>query len=54
MDKGNKMNFERYKKQILLSEIGVNGQKKLLSSHVLIIGAGGLAVPVTQYLSGAD
>ena len=47
------MNFDRYNKQILLSNIGNEGQKKLSLSHVLIVGAGGLAAPVTQYLSGA-
>ena len=43
--------LERYSRHILLSEIGVKGQKKLLESKVLIIGAGGLLedVEVGEY-----
>jgi len=42
---------ERYNRQIILSEVGVEGQKKLNQSKVLIIGAGGLGSPVLQYLN---
>lgn len=34
--------IERYSRHIILSEVGVKGQKKLLKGKVLIIGAGGL------------
>ena len=43
----------RYSRHILLDEIGIEGQEKLLSSHVLIIGAGGLGSPVALYLGSA-
>ena len=43
----------RYSRHILLDEIGIEGQQRLLSSHVLIIGAGGLGSPVALYLGGA-
>lgn len=36
--------MERYSRHIILQEVGVKGQKKLLNSKVLIIGAGGLAL----------
>lgn len=36
--------IERYSRQIILKEVGVKGQKKLLNAKVLIIGAGGLAL----------
>ena len=43
----------RYSRHILLPEIDFIGQKKLLSSHVLIIGAGGLGSPAAIYLAAA-
>jgi len=43
----------RYSRHILLDEIGIEGQEKLLASHVLIIGAGGLGSPVALYLASA-
>ena len=43
----------RYSRHILLDEIGIEGQEKLLASHVLIIGAGGLGSPVALYLGAA-
>jgi adenylyltransferase/sulfurtransferase len=43
----------RYKKQILLPEIGSEGQVKLLNSSVLIVGLGGLGSPSAIYLAGA-
>lgn len=45
--------FSRYAQQISLSEIGQNGQKLIASTSFLIVGLGGLGVPVAQYLSGA-
>ena len=45
--------LERYSRHILLSEVGVKGQKKLLSAKVLIIGAGGLGSPAALYLAAA-
>ncbi|ADU21420.1 HesA/MoeB/ThiF family protein [Ruminococcus albus] len=45
--------LERYSRHITLKEIGVRGQKKLLSSRILIIGAGGLGSPAAMYLAAA-
>ncbi|MBM3241445.1 molybdopterin-synthase adenylyltransferase MoeB [Candidatus Poribacteria bacterium] len=45
--------IERYSRQIILSEVGGKGQKKLLSARVLIVGAGGLGSPVALYLASA-
>ena len=43
----------RYSRHILLDEIGIEGQQRLLASHALIIGAGGLGSPVALYLGTA-
>ena len=43
----------RYSRHILVDEIGVEGQEKLLDAHVLIIGAGGLGSPAAMYLASA-
>lgn len=45
--------IRRYNKQILLSEIGIEGQEKLKKSNVAVVGAGGLGCPVLQYLTAA-
>ena len=46
-----KKQIERYSRQIILKKIGVIGQKKLLKSSVLIVGAGGLGSPIAIYLA---
>lgn len=43
----------RYSRHILLDEVGVTGQEKLLAAHVLILGLGGLGAPAALYLAGA-
>ena len=43
----------RYSRHILLDEIGVEGQEKLLAAHVLVIGAGGLGSPAALYLAAS-
>ncbi len=49
----NEQQIERYSRQIILDEVGGAGQKKLLSSKVLIVGAGGLGAPAGLYLAAA-
>lgn len=43
----------RYSRHILLDELGVEGQARLMASHALVIGAGGLGSPVALYLGTA-
>ncbi len=45
--------IERYSRHIILEQVGGTGQEKLLSSKVLIIGAGGLGSPAALYLAAA-
>jgi molybdopterin-synthase adenylyltransferase len=45
--------LDRYARHIVLRDIGGGGQAKLLSSHVLLIGAGGIGCPAIQYLAAA-
>jgi molybdopterin/thiamine biosynthesis adenylyltransferase len=45
--------IERYSRQIILEQVGGTGQEKLLSSKVLIVGAGGLGSPAALYLAAA-
>lgn len=44
---------ERYKRHLILEEIGEEGQNKLLDAKVLVVGAGGLGSPILQYLTAA-
>jgi len=43
----------RYSRHILLDDIGIEGQQRLLDSHVLVVGAGGLGSPVALYLAAS-
>ena len=43
----------RYSRQIMLDQIDIHGQERLLGSHALVIGAGGLGSPVALYLAAA-
>ncbi|GHU73948.1 adenylyltransferase [Clostridia bacterium] len=45
--------LERYSRHIILKEVGVKGQKRLLEGKVLIVGAGGLGAPAALYLAAA-
>lgn len=49
----NDHDFMRYSRQLLLEDIAIEGQQKLLASRVLIIGLGGLGSPAALYLAGA-
>src|SRR3978361_393451 len=44
---------ERYSRHMLVPEIGIEGQQKLLDAKVLLLGAGGLRSPAALYLAGA-
>jgi len=45
--------LERYSRHLVIPEVGLEGQKKLLAASALIIGAGGLGSPVALYLAAA-
>lgn len=45
--------MSRYARQMILPEVGAEGQARLARTHVLVVGAGGLGCPVLQYLGGA-
>ncbi len=45
--------IERYSRHILLQDVGVEGQEKIMNARVLVVGAGGLGAPVSLYLAAA-
>ena len=45
--------LQRYARHLLLDEIGIEGQRRILAAHALVIGAGGLGSPVALYLGTA-
>ena len=49
----NKNLIERFSRQIVLKDIGILGQKKILASKALIIGVGGLGCPSAEFLTRA-
>jgi molybdopterin/thiamine biosynthesis adenylyltransferase/rhodanese-related sulfurtransferase len=53
MERLGQSDMKRYDRQIILPEIGIAGQHKLLAATVLVIGAGGLGCPLLLYLAGA-
>ena len=45
--------LQRYSRHIIMPEVGIDGQKKLKSASVLLVGAGGLGSPLGMYLAAA-
>ena len=45
--------MNRYARQMILPEIGAEGQARIGAAHLLVVGAGGLGVPAVQYLAAA-
>jgi molybdopterin/thiamine biosynthesis adenylyltransferase len=43
----------RYSRHILLDEVGIEGQQRLVNAHALVVGAGGLGSPVALYLAAS-
>ncbi len=48
-----KKELERYSRQLVLPEVGVEGQRRLKSSKALVVGVGGLGIPASTYLAAA-
>jgi len=49
----NDQDLLRYSRHILLDDIGIEGQEKILAAHAVIIGAGGLGSAAAPYLAAA-
>jgi molybdopterin-synthase adenylyltransferase len=49
----NDQQLQRYARHVMLDGIGIEGQRRLLAAHALVIGAGGLGSPVALYLGSA-
>ncbi|MGE5200442.1 MAG: HesA/MoeB/ThiF family protein, partial [Acidobacteriota bacterium] len=45
--------FQRYARHLILPEVGEEGQARLMSARVLVVGAGGLGSPLLLYLAAA-
>ena len=45
--------IERYSRHLILTDVGIEGQERILNAKVLVIGAGGLGSPLLYYLAAA-
>ena len=51
MIKKDKHFFEKYSRQMIMDQVGIEGQDKIIKSEICVIGCGGLGTSVAQYLS---
>ena len=53
MDIFDHKNLEKYSRQLIIEQIGLEGQKKIFNTSICVVGCGGLGTSVSQYLAMA-